>query len=189
MDPRGFRQYVAICARVGRKPENLVAKFAARYRFAHQIQSIEILKLSVQSRKAYVGVLRLSLAYSAYEVIADLRSLRGSASLKSSDLAEVFRSSRLGKFRTFLMQSKQAESLQRQLEKLGSSTRDSNVLPVVVATRHLMFHGLLNPTAAGLTSKTALKFVDDLACALFQEMDRLMDDYLTEFKMEIQARD
>lgn len=185
MDPAGYRQYVAICSRKGRKPDALIAKFAARYRFAGQLQSIEIHQLSPGNRDAYLEVLRLSLAYSAFEILVKVRDLQGSASLKSLDLAETYRSARLSEFHFFLLDSTRGNALQRQLDGLHQSQHDSNVLPVVAATRHLMFHGLLNPSAAGLGSKSARAFLELLTFALFREMDQQMMAHLSEFRAQL----
>ena len=59
----------------------------------------------------------------------------------------------------------------RRLARLITTPDDSDVLPVVEATRHLMFHGVMNPTAAGLTTKTSILFLDRLGLRVFEEMN------------------
>jgi hypothetical protein len=65
------------------------------------LQSIEIHQLSPGNRDAYLEVLRLSLAYSAFEILVKVRGMHGSASLKSVDLAETYRSARLSRLTSF----------------------------------------------------------------------------------------
>jgi hypothetical protein len=40
-----------------------------------------------------------------------------------------------------------------------------------------MFHGVLNPSAAGITSKSAIAFVDGLCFRVFEEMDVLSQEF------------
>lgn len=63
------------------------------------------------------------------------------------------------------------------MEKFAASARDTGMLPVVEATRHLMFHGVLNPSAAGITTKSAIAFVDGLCFRVFEQMDVLSQEF------------
>jgi hypothetical protein len=180
--PAGYNQYVAIQHRLGKKPLPLLAKFDARYRFAGQLHSIEILGLSADATDAYLSALRLALAYSALETLTDAAFLKGKLHVKDATLATSFRSARLSKFRAFLIENTSANVLRGQLERLVAHPKDSDMLPVIAATRHLMFHGMLNPNSAGLTSKTARTFIESLGQATFREMDARMLAYLDEYK-------
>ena len=171
MYPPGYGRYQAVSRALGKTPNPLIAKFAARYRFAGQLNSIEILGASEASQTAYLFSLRLALAYSALETLVSALQLKGSIAITSPELATEFRSLRLEKFRHFLEEQSQVGAMTRRLEKLINNPQDSDVLPVVEATRHLMFHGLMNPSAAGLTTKTASQFVDRLGLRVFEEMN------------------
>jgi hypothetical protein len=103
--PAGYNQYVAIQHRLGKKPLPLLAKFDARYRFAGQLNSIEILGLSADATDAYLSALRLALAYSALETLTDAAFLKGKLHVKDATLATAFRSARLAKFREFLIEN------------------------------------------------------------------------------------
>ena len=67
--------------------------------------------------------------------------------------------------------------MRRRLEKFATSARDTDILPVVEATRHLMFHGVMNASAAGIATKSAIAFVDGLGFRVFEEMDRLSHEW------------
>lgn len=162
----------------------MIAKFAARYRFAGQLNSIEILGASEVSQTAYLFSLRLALAYSALETLVSALELKGSISLKSEDLSREFRSAPLKRFREFLLAHSRSATM-RRLERLITTDRDTDVLPVVEATRHLMFHGVLNPTGAGLSSKTASSFIDRLGSRVFREMNTRSAVYFDEFQANI----
>jgi len=53
MYPPGYGRYQAVSRAVGHTPNPLIAKFAARYRFAGQLNSIEILGATEASQTAY----------------------------------------------------------------------------------------------------------------------------------------
>ena len=65
MYPPGYGQYQSLSRALGITPNPKIAKFAARYRFAGQLNSIEILGASEASQTAYLISLRLALSYSA----------------------------------------------------------------------------------------------------------------------------
>jgi hypothetical protein len=181
MYPPGYGRYQALLRTLDHQPNPLIAKFAARYRFAGQLNSIEILGSSEASQRAYLFSLRLALAYSALETLVSALYLKGSIAIRAEDLSHQFKGVRLAKFRGFLL-AHSREATVRQLEKLINNPRDKNVLPVVEATRHLMFHGVMNPTAAGLTSKTASSFIDRLGSRIFQEMNTRSGAFFDEFQ-------
>ena len=185
MNPNGYDQYVAIIRRRGLKPDPLLAKFAARYKFAGQLNTVEILNSSTEFNDAYLLALRLSLAYSAFESLVEVKALKGSTSLKSPVLSREFRGPRLAKYRNFLIENTSTKALKDDLSKIIKNEGNSNILPVIAATRHLMFHGIFNPTAAGARTQTARNYLDKLGQALFTEMDRHMLDYLDQFKASL----
>lgn len=177
MFPPGYGQYQARSRALGLATNPQIAKFAARYKFAGQLNSIELLGASEALTAAYLASLRLSLAYSAFEALISALTMKGSVSLKSEDLAVGFRSASLARFRAFLTDQPQTQAMRRRLEKFAASARDTDMLPVVEATRHLMFHGVLNPSAAGITSKSAITFIDRLCFRVFEEMNLLSHNF------------
>jgi hypothetical protein len=184
--PPGYGQYQAVLKTIDSKPNPLIAKFAARYRFAGQLNSIEILGASEASQSAYLISLRLALAYSALETLISALQLKGSIAITSPELASEFRSLRLGKFRSFLEEHSRPGVIARRLARLITTPHDSDVLPVVEATRHLMFHGVMNPTAAGLTTKTSILFLDRLGLRVFEEMNTRSGAYFEAFNKDSQ---
>ena len=181
MYPPGYGRYQAANRARGQTPNPMIAKFAGRYRFAGQLNSIEILGASEASQTAYLISLRLALAYSALETLISALQLKGSIALPSPELASEFKSPRLGKFRSFLSEYSRPGVMTRRLTKLITTPADSDVLPIVEATRHLMFHGLMNPTAAGLTTKTPIGFLDRLTVRVFTEMNTRSGAYFDAF--------
>jgi hypothetical protein len=188
MYPPGYGQYQAVSRAIGHTPNPMIAKFAARYRFAGQLNSIEILGASEASQTAYLISLRLALGYSALETLISALQLKGSIAITSPELASEFKSPRLGKFRSFLEEHSRPGVMARRLGKLVTTPDDSDVLPVVEATRHLMFHGVMNPTAAGLTTKTSILFLDRLGSRVFEEMNTKSSAYFEAFLKDSQKQ-
>ncbi len=180
--PQGYVAYVLLAKERGQTPDPQLAQCDARYRFARNLETVVLHGFSEPAQKAYTSALRVALAYSALERLKSARSLHGKLSVRDQPLADAFRSQRLTRFREFLMNNEHATRIQKPLRQLVDSANSSDVLPVVLATRHIMFHGGLNPTASGITTKTAISFLDNLAGAVFREIDTHMLKHMQEFR-------
>lgn len=180
--PQGYVAYLLLAKERGQTPDTQLAQCDARYRFARNLETVVLDGFSEQAQTAYTSALRVALAYSALEPLKSARNLHGKLSVRDQQLADAFRSLRLTRFREFLMNNEQATRVQKPLQQLIDSPNSSDVLPVVLATRHIMFHGGLNPTASGITTKTATAFLDNLATAVFREIDTHMLQHLQEFR-------
>lgn len=174
--PKGYSKYAAIQKALGSKPETNAAKFAARYKFAGQLNSIELLDFGAEAQETYAVVLRLSLAYSAFEQLEALLG-RTNIAIVRADLANMLRSAPVTKFRDFLLMESR-ESLRKELKRFFETPGDNNLSPVYRAIRHAMFHGSLNPSRSGLTSKTSRILVLELDKSLFKFMDVEFEKYL-----------
>lgn len=184
MNPKGYGRYVVLARVRGERPDSKLAKSAARYRFAKNLSRVEITAISSLNEEAYTKALRLSLAYSALEPLIKAKSLNGSISVSSKKNAQLFRGPRLKKFREFLVQHSREDGSKKSLIQMINSTGSADVLPVVVCIRHLMFYGILNPTAASIGTKTALSFLDELAYEVFAEIHRRMLAHLEEYERD-----
>lgn len=178
MNPASYSSYVRLRASQGYTPDSKVAKFAARYRMARQLTRIEFVGQSEISQEAYTAVLRLSLAYSALEILTKLLKPQ-SIAVSNSDVANQIRNGR-GKFLLTYFNSalddKRDGKVLRSLAHFQESTGSSDVRPVIEAIRHLTFHGVLNPTVAKLRTKYAIFLVSALTESLFQTMDLKMTE-------------
>ncbi len=176
-NPTGYGAYAAKLRKAGLKPNSAAAKFASRYKFAGQLNSMELLGYSVGSSKVYKILLRLCLAYSALEQLQALVNQKNLA-IKNDQLSKDIKSEKFRKFQDFLIDESD-EALERELRKFLSSNGDTNLGPVVRAIRHSMFHGSLNPSRAGLGTKSALAFLENLEKSLFRTMDRRFSEWLS----------
>lgn len=179
--PQGYRQYVRLCVANSEKPLPEYARFASRFELSSQIETISIHGYSAQSSAAYTELLRLSLAYSAIEVFNNIPAEAKIRSIKNLGCAKAFKSVKLAGLRDFLI-SNSGTKLRSRLNKLVSSVNDSDVLPVIESIRHCMFHGVLNPHRAKISSKASLEFIEELGFAAFTVMNnhsRVISDELS----------
>jgi hypothetical protein len=181
-NPTGYGSYAAKSRKAGVKQDTRAAKFASRYKFAGQLNSIELLGYSTKSSEVYLILLRLCLAYSALEqlqVLVDQKNLP----IKHEQLARELKSDKFRKFQEFLV-SESKDALKGELKKFLASKRDTNLGPVVRAIRHTMFHGSLNPSRAGLGAKSASRFLENLEMAVFTTMDRSFSEWLSSHNLD-----
>ena len=169
MYPSGFKQYAAIEKAAGRTPDRKLARYAARYRLAGQISSLELSGYSQSLCDAYLHCLRISLAYSALESL-EVHLGKHAISLTDEKIASKFKSPALSKFKVFALQESDPK-LARRLEKFYSSENDSSLRPIVEVIRHTMFHGQLSPSASGLTTKIAIELLSSVEKLIFVNMD------------------
>lgn len=174
--PTGYGSYAAKSRKAGVKPDARAAKFASRYQFAGQLNSIELLGYSAKSSEVYMILLRLCLAYSALEQLQELVKQKN-LPIKNEVLAKNLKSEKFKKLHEFLL-SESSEALEAELRKFLKSKRDSNLGPALRAIRHTMFHGNLNPSRAGLGTKSALAFLENLERDLFKTMDLTFSKWL-----------
>lgn len=167
--PSGFRQYAAVSRSQRKSPDRNLARYAARYKFAGQIESVEMRAFTPHLVDSYTLVLRLSLAYSAYESLVAYCTPR-QLPIKDEHIAATLKSATCRKLKEFLIDGSD-KALRNELTAFFDSPGNKNLLPVIKALRHSMFHGQLTPTAAGLTAVPARKLLEDLERKFFEEMD------------------
>jgi hypothetical protein len=169
--PKGYQRWVIATKARGDEPDANLVQFATRYRFAGQLNAIDLLNSSDETQETYLLALRIALAYSALEQLEEALSNKRVA-VKSIAIATAFRSSSLKKFREFLVENSET-NLRNRLITVIESAKNSDVRSVIEAVRHNMFHGRLNPTASGLRSKVARTFLASIDQHLFRHMDEM----------------
>jgi hypothetical protein len=174
--PPGYGRYMFSHSDDASPDHKAIIKFAARYRFAGQLESIQAHGYGDKTVAIYTETLRISLAYSAFEQLIKIGGLSGIASVKIPSAAAKFRSSSFTKLRAQVLQANDP-SLRDQIQRLVDSRSASDMLPVIKSIRHGMFHGVLTPGSLG-TSSAVKSFLDLLSQGLFAEMDRLFVLYL-----------
>jgi hypothetical protein len=176
--PRGYQRWVIATKAQGAKPNQNLVNFATRYRFAGQLNRIELLGSSETTQETYLLALRLALGYSALEQLEIAIGARLTP-LKSPDCASAFRSDQNNDFRHYLTVASSAR-LQNRLSKLAESTSDQDIRPIIEAIRHTMFHGGFNPSGTGLRNKSGRALLSALEQVLFDRMNTLASEIFTQ---------
>jgi hypothetical protein len=174
--PPGYGRYIFAHSKEDSPEHKAIIKFAARYRFAGQFESVQVHGYSDKTTEIYSETLRISLAYSAFEQLVNVEGLSGISSVKIPAAANKFRSAQLEKLRSRVVRADN-KKLVEQIERLINSKSSTDMLPVIKSIRHGMFHGALTPGSLG-SSKAVLTFLEDLSQGLFVEMDRLFGVHL-----------
>ncbi len=166
MYPDGWSRYALLARLDGAKPKSHLARFAARYRFAGQLNSIEVLGMSPATTDSYLATLRLALAYSALEALET--EFKGQHKLQVIDrnLARQAKSPKMLALRNFAQASAE-KRLKDRLEQFFEHENNVDLRPLIEALRHAMFHGNFNPSSTGVNSKTVNKFVNQLCERVF----------------------
>ena len=80
--PPGYGRYIFSHSKDTTPEHKAVIKFAARYRFAGQLESIQAHGYNDKTVAIYTETLRISLAYSAFEQLRKIDGLSGLANVK-----------------------------------------------------------------------------------------------------------
>lgn len=183
----GYIKYVKICKSIGTKPNKKFVHFATRYKFAGQLERIEVHGYSETTQQIYLEALRVSLAFSAVESLNKVLGNRSISKLSDVKLSQQFKSRKLMKFREFLNEYCETK-LNNRLTNLCSSKRNEDIFPVIEAIRHLTFHGIFNSSNSGLNNKTGYQFLTQLSFKMFKEMDKHSDKIADHLISEIQIK-
>jgi hypothetical protein len=160
MNPKGFGKYAESRRKSGDNIDVFAARFASRFNFASQIESIKFDNFGEETADAYLLLLRISLGYSAFESLFTFLST-SDISVKNAQLAKALKTKPLSKLRQFVLDESD-KKLNNQLLAFFGNAENCDLLPFIRALRHAMFHGQLSPSAAGLRSKTARTFLRKL---------------------------
>jgi hypothetical protein len=166
--PRAWGQYLEGVS----APSAETARFRARFRMATGFRHAEFVGLSDRTGSAYSAVLRCVLAYSTWEALRDATSIH--ARIDSPDLAARLRGSR--GLLPYLIDATDPP-VSKAVTKVADSGSD-NVRHVLAALRHLHAHGAWTPTASGLTSKRAVRLLEDLTLESLDAVDRAFSEWV-----------
>lgn len=153
-----------------------LAKFAARLTMAANLESIEISGLGEDSSRGYLALMKISFAYSAFELIAKDKAIKGRVSIKHPRLASTLKTEHFRALQGYLKESARTKTMKADLEKFyaGNST---DLIPVIRAIRNTMFHGVLTPHTGGRPTKSRLK--------VFEELSNLVVDQVNAWGLEV----
>lgn len=169
--PKAWSDYIRAIKAEGRNPDQMLANFAARYRFASSLEDLGLPGFAEATKHGYLVATKLAYAYSALEALE--RGI-GTFAVKDRSTIVDFRIAKKlasGEYDAALAQIIDAaepgnrEAVTRKIDKMLGDLDSGNVRPFVEGIRNSLFHGKFTPTASGLKSsksrRTALEKLAD----------------------------
>lgn len=187
--PKAWKKYITHVKSADQIPNQMLANFSARYRFASSLEDLALAGFSEATKHGYLVATKLAYAYSALEALE-----RGIGTFSVKDRSPIidFRvAGKLadGKFDEVLKQiieaaePKMAKRVRESLDLMMSNLDSGNVRPFVEGIRNSLFHGKFTPTASGLrSSKSKRDVLARLAHEILLGADEIFSGWLeTEF--------
>ena len=138
----------------------VLAKYRARRNYAIGFNSGDVAGMSRSTSAAYDAMLKLGLAFTAAELLAQVTGQKNSLGIKSQAFAKALNQGKFDK----LLQGIEADHLRRypksspnQLQKWQAATAKTDLTTLVSQFRNYMFHGSFSPTESGLAESKALR--------------------------------
>jgi hypothetical protein len=187
--PKSWKKYITHVKSADQIPNQMLANFSARYRFASSLEDLGLPGFSEATKHGYLVATKLAYAYSALEALE-----RGIGRFSVKDRSQIidFRVAGKiadGKFDEALQQifeaaePNMAARVQEGLDSMMSNLDSGNVRPFVEGIRNSLFHGKFTPTSSGLrTSKSKRDVLARLADEILLGADDIFSRWLeTEF--------
>lgn len=178
--PRDWHRYTTWLAAEDRAIDTGLARFAARYRVATTLTSMQFTGLGQAATDGYTCALRAALAYSALESLDQaLYGKAGQTEVYSDQVARSFASPRAAKLQQLLAMELTSNKTKDAVADLANADGATDVSPLAAGVRHLVFHGAFTAYGAGAAqSKSVRALLDDLAAATLQAADDALELHL-----------
>lgn len=170
----------------------LLSKYKARSSFAIGLRNTPNENLGTDTSEAYFVVLKLSLVYSALELLEGATGNSKGIHVRNSHVAYALANGRFAKLLKQIEESTPKTSLPKVLKTIESLTsKDSsvferNLFPFVALCRNLMFHGSFSPSGSGLlNSRENRELLLGLAFTSIRAGDLFLDAWLTKTAVKI----
>lgn len=135
----------------------LLAKYKARASFARGLRNTSNEDLSLESSEAYFVFLKLSLAFTALELLDAATGHSKSLVIHNIGISKRLATGKLNKLLDQILEStptRERQRVERALDSLkigGTELAQNNLLGFLELCRHLMFHGAFTPSGSGLS--------------------------------------
>lgn len=183
--PKAWKSYIAAVKTSGKKPDQMLANFAARYKLASSLEDIVLQGYSEATRNGYLVATKVAYAYSALEA---LERAIGSHDSKSRIQIVDFRVTAMlerGELSALLVHIVDAaepdrkKKVEANLEQTLANLHSGNVRHLVEGIRNSLFHGKFTPTASGFASSKAKREIfDKLAAEILLTADDRFSGWL-----------
>jgi hypothetical protein len=186
------KRHFSITLKQGNLPNSKFASlFYARFALAHGFTAIQVTDFSERAIKGYSTLIKLQLAYSAFDTLMSvldeykkyvrLPSDPYKHSLKRTILANQFRSNPT---LINLLERHTERKLKPRINLFNQGFSD-DVLPIAMAIRHLTAHGIMSVGGGELELKTNRDKIDvlsklliDYSDEVFAKLSQRLDEYV-----------
>jgi len=164
----------------------LLTKYRARCKYVRGLSSTNIQGLGVKVSEGYFVMLKLSLAFSAIEMIATVTNRRNSLGIRSTSFVSAMHS---GKFDRLLKavdkdnDRRYPKSTSNEYGRWREISSNSDLTRFVAQCRNFMVHGSFSPSESGLSdSKLLRSLILELAEETLVAGDRALELWCLKLK-------
>lgn len=143
--------------------------FFARYRLVTEITGLEFHSLKGSTARGYEIGVRLGLAYTALETLQKATG-RQLPAVKDGKAARILRGLRRSEFETFIESTASSKKLRERLKSMFASQKIMDLMPLLEAIRHSVFHGSYTPKSSGFTKSAEVRLLLDLVFHLVVDL-------------------
>jgi hypothetical protein len=160
---------------VSKEEVALLSKFKARRNYVLGLRSTKIEGLGVGVSEGYFVMLKLSLTFSAVEMLSTAISRKGNLGIRNESFIRALNSGKLDKLITAMDRENQRRfpsGKSELIKKWKNLPVDTDLTKFVYQCRNYMFHGSFTPTETGLSTSSQMRvLILDLAMSTLQAGD------------------
>ena len=164
---------------------DLLSKYKARSEFAIGLRNTKNESLTLDTSEAYFAMLKLSLVYSALELLDNATGKSGNLQVRSMKFSYDLKHGRFKKLIDQILISTPANSKSKvlriieNLEYKDWEVGGPNLYEFIGLCRHLMFHGVFSPSGSGLSrSPRKVQSLIGLSYDAIQAGDEFLEKWL-----------
>jgi hypothetical protein len=179
VDNKHWRKLTELKGQLPEKHFARISKYQARSTYARELRSTRIQGLSPASAEGYFVMLKLSLAYSAVELIHPI--VVNNMVVTDAKVATALRAGKFTKLIDALSKSTFDRGSKPEVTHAWANLADdqTNLLPLIKQCRHIMFHGAFSPSDTGLTALSRQTLLLGLALKSLESADVALEARIT----------
>lgn len=179
MDQKYWRKLAELKNQLPEKQFARISKYQARSTYARELRSTRIQGLSPASAEGYFVMLKLSLAYSAIELIHP--AVVTNLVVTDSKVAAALIAGKFAKLIDAISNSSNGRDSKPEVTHAWAALADdqTNLLPLIKHCRHLMFHGAFSPNETGMTLLSRQTLLLGLGLKALETADAALEARIT----------
>ena len=179
MEQKYWRKLTELKSQLPEKHFARISKYQARSTYARELRSTRIHGLSPASADGYFVMLKLSLAYSAIELIHP--TVVNNLVVTDSMVAAALRAGKFTKLIEAISKSTNRRDQKPEVTKAWAddAVDHTNLLPLIKHCRHIMFHGAFSPNETGLNLLSRQSLLLGLALRALESADAALEARIT----------